>query len=57
MITTGCSISWQDVVKDNHTMAVQVTEQDGTVQLFAAVTCPFLDILLQHIAVLYLLAQ
>jgi len=29
------------------------TEQEGTIQLFAAATCPFLDILLQQIAESY----
>jgi len=35
----------------------QVTEQEGTIQLFAAATCPKVDILLEQIAELYLVAQ
>jgi len=32
-------------------------EQKSTIQLFAAATCPLLDMLLQQIAESYLLAQ
>jgi len=39
------------------TEVCSVTEQESTIQLFAAATCPSLYILLQQIAESFLLAQ